>query len=77
MTREDFVLPTLGPKLDAIHKDLIFGAQRFTTCRFNPIICAHVSNLLLHVSQAVVSGCCAMFLLDWMSPSSAALALFH
>ncbi|CAL8464285.1 g3820 [Coccomyxa elongata] len=25
VTREDFVLPTLGPKLDTIHKDLIFG----------------------------------------------------
>ena len=25
VTREDFPLPTLGPKLEAIHKDLIFG----------------------------------------------------
>ncbi|EIE18633.1 Clavaminate synthase-like protein [Coccomyxa subellipsoidea C-169] len=25
ITREDFVLPTLGPKLETIHKDLIFG----------------------------------------------------
>ena len=29
MTKEDFVLPTLGPKLDAIHADLIFGEQGF------------------------------------------------
>ena len=25
VTRQDFELPTLGPKLDAIHKDVIFG----------------------------------------------------
>ena len=26
VTRDDFVLPTLGPKLLAIHTDLLFGA---------------------------------------------------
>ncbi len=25
VSREDFALPTLGPKLDAIHRDIIFG----------------------------------------------------
>jgi len=42
ITRDNFVLPTLGPKLVIIHKDLIYGAAQLPTgkhaARFTAII---------------------------------------
>lgn len=29
ITREHFALPSLGPKLDLIHEDLIYGGQSY------------------------------------------------
>ena len=34
ITRDNFVLPTLGPKLVIIHKDLIYGAAQLPPCMY-------------------------------------------